>query len=66
MRNTIRLFTLLFVAVAVWPIVGSASELVMSGAEPVKLADGFKFTEGPAAAANGDVYFTDIPNNPDP
>lgn len=27
------------------------------------LADGFRFTEGPAADAKGDVYFTDIPNN---
>lgn len=28
-----------------------------------KIADGFKFTEGPAADAKGNVYFTDIPNN---
>ncbi|MBN2019403.1 MAG: SMP-30/gluconolactonase/LRE family protein [Sedimentisphaerales bacterium] len=27
------------------------------------LSGGFKFTEGPAADANGDIYFTDIPNN---
>lgn len=27
-----------------------------------KLADGFKFTEGPAADSRGNVYFTDIPN----
>ena len=28
-----------------------------------KLADGFKFTEGPAADKEGNIYFTDIPNN---
>jgi gluconolactonase len=28
-----------------------------------KLADGFKFTEGPAADRQGNIYFTDIPNN---
>jgi len=28
-----------------------------------KLAGGFKFTEGPAADINGNIYFTDIPNN---
>jgi gluconolactonase len=28
-----------------------------------KLADGFKFTEGPAADREGNLYFTDIPNN---
>lgn len=27
------------------------------------LADGFRFTEGPAVNEFGDVYFTDIPNN---
>jgi gluconolactonase len=28
-----------------------------------KLADGFQFTEGPAADQEGNVYFTDIPNS---
>lgn len=28
-----------------------------------KLADGFRFTEGPAADREGNIYFTDIPNN---
>ena len=28
-----------------------------------KLADGFKFTEGPAVDANGNVFFTDQPND---
>ena len=28
-----------------------------------QVATGFKFTEGPAVAPNGDIYFTDIPNN---
>ncbi len=28
-----------------------------------KLADGFQFTEGPAADKKGNVYFSDIPNN---
>ena len=30
---------------------------------PKKLAGGFLFTEGPAADQEGNVYFTDIPNN---
>ncbi len=37
--------------------------LVAPGAAPVVLASGFLFTEGPAAAPNGDVYFTDQPND---
>ena len=40
-----------------------AADLVLPQAKPVKLAGDFKFTEGPAVSANGDVYFTDIPNN---
>ena len=30
---------------------------------PVKISDSYSFTEGPAADAKGDVYFTDQPNN---
>lgn len=37
--------------------------LVAEGAKLEKLAGGFKFTEGPAADAAGDVFFSDIPNN---
>ena len=33
------------------------------GAKLEKLAGGFKFTEGPAADADGNVYFTDQPND---
>jgi gluconolactonase len=39
-----------------------AQSLVAPGAEMVKLADGFGFTEGPTANSNGDVYFVDDPN----
>ncbi len=41
----------------------NASDLVAPGAKPVKLAGGFKFTEGPAVDENGNIFFTDIPNN---
>jgi len=37
--------------------------LVPVDAKPVKLADGFVFTEGPASNPEGQVFFTDIPNN---
>ncbi len=33
------------------------------GAELIKVSDGFSFTEGPAADSDGNVYFTDQPNN---
>lgn len=37
------------------------SSLVAPGASAQLLADNFVFTEGPAADANGNVYFSDIP-----
>lgn len=36
--------------------------LVKDDAEFRKLADGFKFTEGPALAPDGKIFFNDIPN----
>jgi gluconolactonase len=37
--------------------------LIAPGAKVEKLADGFSFTEGPAVDPQGNVYFTDQPNN---
>ena len=37
--------------------------VVAPGAEVKKLTGGFKFTEGPAADAQGNIFFSDIPNN---
>ncbi len=44
---------------------GSAKKasIVAAGAKVKKLAGGFKFTEGPAVDAEGNVFFTDQPNN---
>ena len=39
------------------------ASVVAEGAEVEKLAGGFSFTEGPAADAQGNIYFSDIPNN---
>lgn len=41
----------------------SGQSPVKPGAELKKLADGFSFTEGPASDKDGNVYFTDQPNN---
>jgi gluconolactonase len=45
------------------PAAGPAIGIVAPGAKLVLLAGGFKFTEGPAADAKGNVFFTDQPNN---
>ena len=43
--------------------VAAESGIIAPGAKVEKLADGFKFTEGPAADAKGNVFFTDQPND---
>ena len=40
----------------------AAEDLIAPGAKVERLADGFIFTEGPACDAEGNVYFSDIPN----
>ena len=37
--------------------------IIVPGAKPEKVADGFTFTEGVASDAKGQVYFSDIPAN---
>ncbi len=39
------------------------STVFRTGAVAEKIADGFQFTEGPTADKNGNVYFTDQPND---
>ena len=42
---------------------GQAKGIIEPGAKLEKLAGGFKFTEGPATDADGNIYFTDQPND---
>ncbi len=39
------------------------SPIIAPNAKVELLADGFEFTEGPASDSEGNVYFTDQPNN---
>ncbi len=39
------------------------SEIIIPGEEWQLLGEGYKYTEGPSVDAEGNVYFTDIPNN---
>lgn len=55
-------FSFLFLAAAISYSAENQS-LVKGTAKVEKLAGGFIFTEGPAADAKGNVYFSDIPNN---
>ncbi len=51
-------------AAAFHPVVAQEQPtLIAPGATIEKVAQGHRFTEGPAADEHGDVWFTDIPNN---
>lgn len=54
-------FLLLFTSAAFLP--GAERSVVAPGAKVEKLAGGFLFTEGPTADAEGNVFFTDQPND---
>ncbi len=45
------------------PLHAAESDIIAPGAKVEKLADGFLFTEGPACDADGNVFFTDQPND---
>ncbi len=57
-----RVFAILLLSASLSAIAAD-SGIIAPGATVEKLADGFKFTEGPAADAAGNVYFTDQPND---
>ena len=54
---------MLFLAVVLGALWVSGEEVTAPGAKLEKLAGGFAFTEGPASDAEGNVYFTDQPND---
>jgi gluconolactonase len=69
-RKKYCLITLVFMATAIYGADpnsqrGGAEKIsiVAEGAKVEKLVGGFKFTEGPAIDAKGNIFFTDIPNN---
>ncbi len=60
--NILFIFLLLF-SVGVSGQYEGLEGIIKPGATLEKLADGFQFTEGPSANKEGNVYFTDQPNN---
>jgi len=49
--------------ITITPLLAAESKILAPDAKIQKCADGFDFTEGPTADAEGHVYFTDQPNN---
>jgi gluconolactonase len=65
------MFKILFLLLAI-PLAGigfvssyntGEQDVIESGAKLEKLADGFSFTEGPTSDAQGNIFFTDQPND---
>jgi gluconolactonase len=61
MKTTAALLAALALAPTPWP--QSEPPILAPDAKLEKLAGAFRFTEGPAADAHGNVYFTDQPND---
>jgi gluconolactonase len=62
-----KIKTLLILCVASVALISNQddrlSKIINPGTKAELLAEGFLFTEGPACDANGNIYFTDQPNN---
>ena len=63
MANRVLVCMVSLLVVASGSIVCGQEGIRAPGASLEKLADGFAFTEGPASDAEGNVYFTDQPND---
>jgi gluconolactonase len=60
-KRLLVFLSLIFVSQAV--IFAAEDRIIAEGAKVEKLTGGFQFMEGPAADAEGNVFFTDQPNN---
>ena len=60
-RNSFLYFGILILIFS--PCQSQESGIIAEGAQPELVAEGFDFTEGPAADSVGNVFFTDQPNN---
>ncbi|MBN1806574.1 MAG: SMP-30/gluconolactonase/LRE family protein [Sedimentisphaerales bacterium] len=63
MKTKLFILTVLLLLVAATGYSSEKVSVVAPGAKVEKLAGGFRFTEGPASDAAGNIFFTDIPNN---
>ena len=61
--NSIVMLTCTFLYVMSACSQAQSNDIVAEGETPMRISDSYSFTEGPAADAKGDVFFTDQPNN---
>ena len=63
LSNSLFLLACTFLSVMNVCAQAPSNEIVAEGETPVRVSNSYSFTEGPAADARGDVFFTDQPNN---
>jgi gluconolactonase len=63
MKKLILINILLSLTITLFAISGKKEKLITKNAKVEKTGSGFAFTEGPAVAEDGRVYFTDQPND---
>ena len=63
MHAKLKFVSLIFTLCCINPSIGHAQQVTAPGAELKLLSSEYKFTEGPAVDAEGNVYFTDQPND---
>lgn len=52
-----------YISIGIYICAQENNSIIAKGAIIEKLADGFRFTEGPAVDKEGNIYFTDQPND---
>ncbi|APQ18282.1 SMP-30/gluconolactonase/LRE family protein [Maribacter hydrothermalis] len=63
MKDTIQFFSSIIVLIFVNSCKAQTTSLVAENAKLVQIANEYSFTEGPASDQEGNVYFTDQPND---
>ena len=61
--NQARLLAVVVASLTLLSVSGAESSILAPGAKLEKLGDGYAFTEGPAVDKDGNVFFTDQPND---
>lgn len=63
MKTTIQFITSVICSISIISCKSQSVDLVAEGAELIQISNEYSFTEGPASDKNGNVFFTDQPND---
>ncbi|TLP80370.1 SMP-30/gluconolactonase/LRE family protein [Maribacter sp. ACAM166] len=63
MKSNFQTITTTILSITVITCSSQSNSIIAEGAELVQISNEYSFTEGPASDKNGNVFFTDQPNN---